>query len=40
MIAELLKRSDVIDEEFGKSITCERFITAAAIYGIPTFHQL
>ena len=37
VMKELLERSDIIDEEFGKSITLERFITAAVIYGVPTF---
>jgi hypothetical protein len=35
VIKELLKRSDIIDEEYGKSITSERFITAAIICNIP-----
>lgn len=40
IIQEMLQRSDIIDEEFGKSITAERFITAAVIYGVPTFSTL
>lgn len=40
IVKEMLQRSDIIDEEFGKSITAERFITAAVIYGMPTFSEL
>ena len=40
IIYELLQRSDIIDEEFGKSITIERFITIAVISGMPTYPEL
>lgn len=37
---ELIKRSDIIDEEYGKSITEERFITAAVILNLPNSQDL
>jgi hypothetical protein len=39
-LRELIKRSDIIDEEYGKSITEERFITAAVILKLPTSQDL
>ena len=40
IIRELLERSDIMDEEYGKSITVERFITAAVICGVPAYAEL
>jgi hypothetical protein len=39
-LRELIKRSDIIDEEYGKSITEERFITAAVILNLPNSQDL
>ena len=36
----MLQRSDIMDEEFGKSITLERFMTASMICGIPTLAEI
>lgn len=39
-LRELLKRSDIMDEEYGKSITEERFITAAMLLNLPNGQDL
>lgn len=40
IIKQLLKRSDIMDEEYGKSITPERFITAAMLCNIPNIQDM